>query len=610
MKLRILLSTAFLSFAIFSWGQSINPKLVSYPDYILYNGKIVTVDDASFQSNVGTIVQALAIRDRRILDRGTNAGMQALAGPNTKKIDLKGRTVLPSFILTHEHPTDWAFQEPKAMQHVLPNDDVIVHRWLKSAPLDQQFAEFKTVLKEALGKARPGQWILIAFTWGPNMEWSAALDRDFGKLVTKADLDSVAPNNPVIVKNGLVRSMVNTRAIEAIKEVHPGLAVIGSPEYVKKWEQNPDGIVNRPFESNVMLRGKMPILEQILKAEMETWTANGVTGFGSSTYTFSNLQALGNLDRRGEMPARFAWGYRGSDYNLEWLRYLQGMENRGTDYLWLIGAQPLLTGGYCTTLAEKLGKPDLGPCVFAPGMEGRKMLDNIIAAGMRIATMHSWGDKDIDYLMDAIEEGSAKIGLTPDQIRAKRHAFDHGGGAPRPDQIPRMKKLGMMASQINTALWEDESHPGTLVYAQRFGLEYANWVVPRKSLTDAGIMSTQEIDRPFPEKMFYTIEVGMTREHPRTKQVYGAAERTDRIIQLKSLTTWAGHYVLREKELGSLEAGKFADLIVLDRDYMTIPVADMRNVKVLMTMVGGQVVHLTKDLGKEFGLPAVGATTW
>src|SRR5690242_5105541 len=87
---------------------------LGYPQMIVHNAKIVTVDDPSFTNNVGTIAQAMAIRDGKVLALGTNAEMLALAGPQTKKIDLKGRTVLPSFILTHEHPTDWSFQEPRA----------------------------------------------------------------------------------------------------------------------------------------------------------------------------------------------------------------------------------------------------------------------------------------------------------------------------------------------------------------------------------------------------------------------------------------------------------------------------------------------------------------
>ena len=87
-----------------------SPNLASelgHPDMIVYNGKIVTMDDSSFGPSVGTIVQAMAIRNGRILRTGTNAEVQALAGPKTKKIDLKGREAMPSFIHTHEHPTDW-----------------------------------------------------------------------------------------------------------------------------------------------------------------------------------------------------------------------------------------------------------------------------------------------------------------------------------------------------------------------------------------------------------------------------------------------------------------------------------------------------------------------
>ena len=81
--------------------------------------------------------------------------------------------------------------------------------------------------------------------------------------------------------------------------------------------------------------------------------------------------------------------------------------------------------------------------------------------------MHTGGDKDIDYYMDAIEQASQRAGLTLEEIRAKRHAFDHGSGGPRPDQIPRMKNLGMMASQNNTYLWGDTAAQKAERYGDR-----------------------------------------------------------------------------------------------------------------------------------------------
>src|ERR1035437_3105194 len=124
------------------------PGKLGYPQMIVYNGKIVTMDDASFESRVGTIVQAIAMRDGRILARGTNSEVRALAGPQTKAIDVKGRTVLPSFIMTHEHPTDWAFQEPRAITHILPKDDVVIHRWLPNLPPKEQLAKFDPTLRD------------------------------------------------------------------------------------------------------------------------------------------------------------------------------------------------------------------------------------------------------------------------------------------------------------------------------------------------------------------------------------------------------------------------------------------------------------------------------
>src|SRR5689334_10221513 len=119
---------------------------LGYPQTIFYNGKIVTMNDASFESKIGDVVQALAVRDDKILATGTSASVRELAGPNTKQIDLKGRTMIPSLIMTHEHPTDWVFIEPRAFKHVLPDDSQIISRWLPSVPAKEQVAMFDGVM--------------------------------------------------------------------------------------------------------------------------------------------------------------------------------------------------------------------------------------------------------------------------------------------------------------------------------------------------------------------------------------------------------------------------------------------------------------------------------
>ena len=584
---------------------------LGHPQMILYNGKIVTMDDASFESRVGTVAQAMAIRDGRILATGTNADIQSLAGPQTKSVDLKGKTVLPSFFLTHEHPTDWAFQEPRAITHVLPNDDLVIHRWMPNRPPKEQLALFEPMMREALAKAKPGQWILLSFYWGPNYEWSKEMMVLFRDSIRKEYLDQLAPSNPVKVKNGFITSVVNQLGLDEEKKVHPNLAAVLGDQEIKGYG------FNRPIEPDVMFRGKTEVLAQILKAEMELWASYGVTGFGSSPYAYHNFQALSLLDKRGEMPGRFAWGYTGPDWSPDILRYLAGMVGSGSDYLWLAGAWDS-SGSDCMSISPKADWEQLkkdfvygaGPerCSFEPGSQGRKILDMIIENGMRVATMHTGGDKDIDYFMDAIEEGSKRAGLTLDQIRARRHAFDHGSAAPRPQQIPRMKNLGILASEINTVLWENQR--GATLTAKKYGIEYTSWVVPRKALNDAGIPHSFEIDRPLPYKLFFFVKKGMDRYHDTDQRVYGADQRTDRITQLKALTRWGAYYVMKEKVLGSLEPGKYADYIVLDKDFLTIPEAQIPDIRVLMTSVGGKVVHLASDLASEIGMAPVGPTTW
>ncbi len=598
------------------WGQQADIRsTLGYPDLIIHNAKIVTVDDASFESNVGTIVQAIAIRGDKILATGGDAEIRALAGLKTRQIDLKGRTLLPSFIMTHEHPTDWAFQEPEALRYVLGGDDndLMIMRWLEPQPADLQFAAFRPALMDAVAKAKPGQWVFLSFNMGPEYEYAMEISRKFPQVVTKALLDELAPDHPVKVKNGFITSVINTRALEELKKLHPSLqgCIQGgpnTPEQIARFEQDGLGF-SRPVEPDVIFQGKTDLLAQVLGAEMELWASWGVTTFGSSPYAYHNLQALSSLDRQGKMPGRFAYGYQGPDFHIDTLRHVAGLLGHGTDHIWNIGTWGT-SGGTCTTLDARPEVKQRESCSFAPGSLGREILERIIRSGGRIATMHTGGDKDIDYFMDAIEKASQEGGLNLQEIRAKRHAFDHASGAPRPDQIPRVKHLGMMVSMLNTLLWEDRRDYDISFRVRNFGIEYAHYTVPRKTVTEAGVMNTFEIDRPMPHKVFFFIHKGMTRFHDRDQRVYGAGERTDRIIQLKSLTTWGAYYVLREDLLGTLEPGKYADFIVLDKDYLTIPEEEIPHLRVLMTVVGGKTVHLRPSLAAEIGSRPVGPSTW
>ncbi len=414
-KLKLLMHKKILTFFFLllfisptAWGQSHVAAMLGYPDLIVHNAKIVTMDDATFESRVGTIGQAMAVRGDEILAVGTNSEIRALAGPQTQQMDLQGRTVLPSFIMTHEHPTDWAFAEPEALKHALPaNNGFVVMRWLEGNA-QQQLDQWETVLREAVAEAKPGQWVWLSFFWGTHYEYVEELWKQFPLVVTQEKVDRIAPNNPVRIKNSWpLMSVNNARAQEELRKVHPEETLAGA---------------NRLYEPNVIFNGQTRLLAEILKAEMELWVAHGITVYGSSPYAHHNFQALSYLDRRGEMPARFAWGYTGPDLHIDTLRIVAGLVGNGTDYLWNVGAWGS-AGGLCTTLNASAAVKAREGCSFEPGSPSRKVLEDIIRTGGRVATMHTGGDKDIDYYLDAIQKISAEAGIPLEEIRAKRSPY-------------------------------------------------------------------------------------------------------------------------------------------------------------------------------------------
>jgi len=571
-----------------------NAAVLGYPDMIIYNGKIVTMDDVSFSPDPGTIVEAMAVRDGVILALGTNQQIRVLAGPATQQVDLRGRIVFPGFILTHEHPTDWSWRDPIALGQVFPegNEHMVV-RFLEG-DADQQIASWEQALKEAVADARPGQWILLRSDRGGNFEHMPKLVADFYRHITQERLDELSPNNPVSLDD-----WTNARAKQE------ALRVFG--DYDARGNRGP---LQRMLEPDVILHNKVDVNAELIKAEMEIWAAHGITAYGSSPYTLANMMALGKLDSSGQMPGRFGWSYTGPNEEYQTLAFVSSLLGNGSDYLWNIGAHGEWSGGSCTTLAASERVKQQEDCRMAHGHPGRRVKEDIVRSGGRIAAMHSGGDLDIDHLLEIIEEQSALAGLSLEQVQQRRHAFDHASGAPRPDQIPRLKRLGMMVSMINTVLWENRTGYNTSYRVRNYGEEYAHYAVPRQSVTKGGVMATQEIDRPLPHYLFYNLWVGMTRYNAGCDKYFAPEEGTDLMTQLKGLTSWGAYYLLREDRIGTLEKGKLADFVVLDRDVLTIPQDDIPQVKVLMTVLGGKILHLMQGIATENNLPAVGPATW
>src|SRR3990172_2759597 len=201
MSRKHILLVVLLFVSVPAWSQELDnvpAELVGYPEMVLLNGKIVAVDDHSFTSQLGTIAEAMAIRDGKVLAVGGNDRLGKLVGPETKVIDLKGRMVLPGLISVHDHPYDWIYKHAETFQSVVRGDSVVISRFFDSPP-DQQLKNFETTLSGAVKEAKPGQWIFISLFRGKHDEWKAQMSASLGAEINRSQLDRLAPNNPVAV---------------------------------------------------------------------------------------------------------------------------------------------------------------------------------------------------------------------------------------------------------------------------------------------------------------------------------------------------------------------------------------------------------------------------
>ena len=602
------------------WAQQ--PDTVA--DAIVVNARIITVDNNDFTEDLGTVAQAMSVKGGKVLAVGTNDQIRAGAGPDTKVYDLEGRTVLPGLVVVHEHPNDWDPVSPAQLKHVFRDDSQIIFLWVDGRP-DEQIQKFPGMLKEAVARAEPGQWIYTVFSLGDMYQYSTGGNGGFGapnvnvldgKLIPKSLLEELAPNNPVVLRNVFTGMLINDRAWEESKKVLPW------PEVTKDMNEFGNGSGFRWMFSEVILKNFYPEYRELARLGQSFWAGYGMTTYASECYNPSCVKVYSDLADSGEKAIRTGWKWNWRQHSFYYDPYFTNFvvwaEGKGDDYWWYMGSRPVgRSGSACTDYELRAAYMDRASeeelermrnvrqnCAWAPGKPDRKNLYDYIKAGGRLINIHSVADKDIDYMMDVIEEASRDAGLTIEEIRAKRHGFDHTVMAPRSDQLGRMKRLGIVTGGDGMEIFQ--APPKIL---EMYGEAAVKQVVPKKMLSEAGIHNGFEVDRALvaTDLTIFWVLARLIDRKAWDGQVYAADQAVGRGLALKSATVFGAYYMMKEKELGSLEPGKFADFIVLDRDYTSIPEQDIENTRILMTMVGGQVEHLVPPLAGELGLQPVGA---
>ncbi|MBI4484059.1 MAG: amidohydrolase family protein [Acidobacteria bacterium] len=574
------------------------PEVLSFPDLIIHHAKVVTMDDAAINTSPGTLAEAVAVRDGKILAVGGNDDVLRLAGPKTQQIDARGRTVIPGIIDVHTHLHDFALTD-----------------WLRKASpppvaqfsaVGQSFDEMKrnieVLLKERASRVRPGEWVVVDL---PRSD-----DRGIGtsfiiqRKMTIKDLDRLMPENPLLVASHPAY-LINSKGKAALKGIYgfePSLQEVDETGYT--WGYGVE--YRRGLVVDDRLKDDVEVLAEIARGWMDKFASAGMTTWSSHIMGKSWFNAYMKLVRENKMPMRFAYAhYNGAllnPYSPVFYSRLGDMTGLGTDYFWQAGVSlgyidsgpPLI----CTSIP---GGPEGKWCRLAPGSKLYEMAYEAVVSGSRVVLGHNYGDKSLDHFMDLLEDAMKKEPhVTLDYIRSRRMTTDHCGLYPRPDQIARLKKLGMMIS------CSSEMIDRTWIYLKDYGLQYGDWVSPVKDLLDGGVKVTFESElTPAEDGLFKTFVPYITRK-TKDGNVISAKNAVDRVTVMKMATIWPAEFLLKEDVLGSLQPGKWADLLILNKDYFNVPVEEIATVYPLMTVLGGKAVFLHSEFAKELGLPPAG----
>lgn len=605
---------------------SVPVEVAVYPEMIVYNGKVVTMDDHSFGLNtpVGTIAQAMAVRGGKIMAIGTNAQIQRLAGPQTERIDVKGRMVMPGIVDTHTHIhnhalSSWLSKNPEAVE-------ATSHSYRVSARTEDELVEALTAaVQEHVRSNPPGKWGFISVgsrgggQGAPQVSGMLFLAQ---QKFTKQMLDPLSPQHPIMLSSH-PSYVINQAGIDMVGKLFGNgtmsLEAAGIDETGRV--RSTATQYGRGILVDLYFNSRVPLLADITEDGLLKNAAAGITTYVSHIMGQRFLDAFNLLVRQDRMPIRFgynhwfgfAFGYADSEI---FYRRVGDMDGMGTDYFWNngVGLGAIDSGPprFCSTMEAPRAQKELEWCQNGPGTREYATTKTAIMNYQRVQVGHAFADKGVDYFMDAVEAAMQENpAITLEYIRSRRLSADHCGFFPRKEQLPRLKKLGIIISCGANVL--DRSNPW--IGPGKYAPKYVNQIAPIRSAIEGGVMVTLETEVGVvgartegvnPTSYFGHAVPFLTRTNARGA-VVAPGEAIDRNTLLKMMTNWAALFVMKEDVLGSLEPGKWADFLVLSNDYFAGPPEALYDVYPLMTVVGGKVRTLREEFANELGGSPVGS---
>jgi len=570
-------------------------------DLVYRHGYVYTVDAHD------SVHAALAIRAGRIVYVGSDAGLAPFMSPKTTVIDLHGRMLMPGLVDGHSHPLQGGGTLLKCNLNY------------EQLSVTQMQARIQTCLDQTQAR-EPDAWLEV-------VNWFQEGMLPAGTVTNRANLDALTTKRPIFVMSSFGHTaLVNSRALQLAGITARTPDPLGG-KVARDASGNPSGILEDAAQESVAKQIPEPTAADNVKAAtaaLDAFRKQGVTTFLDAMAQSPALEAFATVRRDGKLTARAHFAVlitppEGRDpkravatvkalaqrFDQGEIEPDPGLSVRNVK-LFLDGVitAPASTGAMLTPYFSPQGAPanphwapssSRGPEVYFPAPILSAVLIEAAGAGFE-PHMHADGDRAVREGLDGI--GALRRKFPDRDIRA---AIAHDEIVD-PADFPRYRQLNVIP--VLSFQWEKQA-PDTMEGAREYlGPARFKYMEPAGFLAAAGARIAYGSDWPVdPLDEWFALKVGVTRTNaPQPDHKYAGRLSEDKGLSrrevLRAITMNSSYELHQDQSTGSLEVGKLADLIVLDRNFFDIPEAEIADIKVLQTVVGGHVVYQSDQFAK------------